>query len=364
MRTSFVIFFAITLSFYLYADVKDSLYNAKSYCVLDQNNNIVKAKNELEHLPPASTLKLVTAMVVIDNLPLDNKIIASKNAQGIESVHISIKAGETFVCEDLLKALLIQSANDAAIVLAESTAGTIQKFCEMMNEKAKKLGCKDSNFLNPHGLPIKKQYSCAYDLALIAKAASEYPKIIEYLSYEKAKIVSTQGRSIDLKNGNKLLKMSSVLVLGKTGYTYSSQNTFAGFCSKEQGKFSVGIMGSPERSILWTQIMSLLELKEKIEISNAEIMPRTIKNAQILLQILGYYKGQADGIIGPQTKMAVQKFQQEKGLEVDGIVGTKTWQALIEAVKNSSKETKKNSLEKEATNPKSETKEPINKNFQ
>ena len=203
---------------------------AGKYCVLDgATKKIVKEKDSLKSHPPASTVKLLTAMVVIDKVAkLDQNFFVSSKAENIAPIKINLMYGEEMSCKDLLTALLVKSANDVAIVLAEGVSKSEKDFALLINEKANKIGCKNSFFTNPHGLPSTKQTSCAYDMALIALEASKYPLIKEILAIKKVEIKTSKGRIITLQNSNVLLNKTNP-IYGKTGWTNKARNNFAGF---------------------------------------------------------------------------------------------------------------------------------------
>ena len=220
-----------------------------SYCVIDaKTRKIVKEKDALHPRPPASTLKLLTAMVVLDNAKLDQLFTASSRAESSPPTKIDVKAGEQMSCRDLLVCLLVKSANDAAVVLAEGVAQSESKFAELMNKKAALLGCKKSDFVNASGLPADGQQSCAYDLALIASESLKYPVIKEMLTIKQATLQTSQGRKITIKSHNKMLWRKKNLIYGKTGWTIKSANTFAGFTEISENVLCLSVLGEIGRA--------------------------------------------------------------------------------------------------------------------
>ena len=162
-------------------NINDITTNSSSCLLMDaKTGKIIYAKNAYEKMYPASTTKLMTAILTLENCKLTDTAIVSHNA--IYSIpvgysHASLKEDEELTIEQLLNVLLIPSANDAAIVLAEHISGSVEKFSKLMNEKAKSLGCLNTNFVNPNGIQDKNHYSTAYDLALIGKYALKFPDI-------------------------------------------------------------------------------------------------------------------------------------------------------------------------------------------
>src|ERR1700733_6323888 len=121
---------------------------------------------------PASTTKVLTALLVLENLPLDKYVTVSEHATQVPQTKLGLRAGESYRVRDLLYGLILKSANDAAVVLGEAVGGTEGKFVEMMNARAKQLGAVHSHFANPHGLPSPgTQYTTASDMAMILNQA-------------------------------------------------------------------------------------------------------------------------------------------------------------------------------------------------
>ena len=146
---------------------------------------------------PASTTKVMTALLVLEKLSLNKTITASKRASLAQPSKIYVKPGEKFKVRDLLYAILLKSANDASIVLAEAVAGSEWKFVQMMNKRAKQLGCKHTRFANSNGLPTKeKQYTTAYDMYLIFRAALKHPLFKATIKQKYKTIKSLSGRTI------------------------------------------------------------------------------------------------------------------------------------------------------------------------
>ena len=170
---------------------------------------------------PASTTKVLTALVVLNELPLDKVVTVPKKAEGVEGSSIYLRAGQKITVEDLLFGLMLRSGNDAATALAIETSGSVEKFAELMNETAKELGANNSNFVNPHGLHDDEHYTTAYDLALITAAAYENSDFVRIASSKKAKI-TIDGEAHYIGNKNKMLTLYEGANGVKTGYTKNS----------------------------------------------------------------------------------------------------------------------------------------------
>lgn len=192
---------------------------------------VIYSKNPHQKLPPASTAKIMTTLVVVKNSHPNKRVIVSKRASQAEPSKVHIREGEVYITDDLLKALLLNSGNDASIALAESVAGTEEDFSRMMNALARSIGAKNTNFKNASGLPAKNQYSTAYDMALIVRKAMENRYIADIMRLRETEIKEIKsGRIIKLRNHNKSLwKDTPYSIFGKTGYTVNAQHCFAGY---------------------------------------------------------------------------------------------------------------------------------------
>ncbi|MBO4554239.1 MAG: D-alanyl-D-alanine carboxypeptidase [Clostridia bacterium] len=185
------------------------------------SRRILWGENENARLYPASTTKVLTALCVLDNLPLDRVVEVPKCAEGVEGSSIYLKEGQKITVEDLLFGLMLRSGNDAAVTLAVETSGSVEDFAVLMNEKAKECGAVNSNFVNPHGLQDKNHYTTAYDLALITAKAYENADFVRIVS-SKLKKITIDDNSVVIANKNKMLKLFDGSNGVKTGFTKSS----------------------------------------------------------------------------------------------------------------------------------------------
>lgn len=211
--------------------------------VLDSDgSSILYSKNINKKIFPASTTKILTAILAIENLNLDSNITVSNTAinnvpEGSSIMYL--KPGEIVTVRQLLYGLLLPSGSDAANVLAEAVSGNIMNFVELMNKKLKEIGCENSHFMNPHGFHDKNHYSTAYDMALIMKYASKneiFRNICETKSYTIEKTNKTSISRI-LENTDFLLSYKLNYTLGgKTGYTEEAGNVFICYSSSNEKK--------------------------------------------------------------------------------------------------------------------------------
>jgi len=211
-----------------------------------------------ERVIPASTTKVMTALVVLENLSLDSWVSVSHNATLPQPSKIHVRQGEKYKVRDLLYAVLLSSANDASVVLAEAAAGSHWEFVTMMNNKAKKIGAKHTRFANAHGLPTKKndQYTTAYDMYLIFREALKYPFFREAIKHRYKTIHSKDGRQVGLKSHNKILfKGWRKNVYGKTGYTHSAGACFVGTIDKGKETLIIAVFKCKNR---WDDIKHII----------------------------------------------------------------------------------------------------------
>lgn len=244
---------------------------AKAAVVMDASTGrVLYAKNPNLKLLPASTTKLMTAMVTLDKLSLDDRVVISGNAARISPVRAHFRAGERVSIDALLHAALIKSANDAAYALAEAAAGTEENFVELMNQKAIALGLSDTRFVNSTGLPGEGQYISAHDLANMLKHALRYPAIKEIISTRLTRVTTEEGREIFLRNGNKLLWDDDSVLGGKTGYTREAKHCFVCASGQKDGTVIVALLGERRRGMLWKESEYLIGKGFEIMAGNYE----------------------------------------------------------------------------------------------
>lgn len=207
---------------------------------------------------PASTTKVMTALLVMEKLPLDKYITVGKSATYAEPTKLYLKPGEKYKVRDLLHAIIIKSANDASIVLAEAVAGSETKFVQMMNRRAKQIGAKHTKFANSNGLPSKKrdQYTTAYDMYLIFRKALRHRFFRDVIKMKYKTIYSKAGRKISLKSHNKILfKDWNRKIYGKTGYTHAAGACFVGTLQKGDSTLIIAVFKCPKR---WDDIKHIV----------------------------------------------------------------------------------------------------------
>lgn len=219
---------------------------------------ILFSKNANRRLPPASTTKLMTAILAMENADLSTVVKVSKRASRSASLRAGFKEGEQVTVEALLYAALMQSANDAAVALAEAVAGSEKQFVALMNQKALSIGAKNTRFINSHGLPGRGQYTTAFDLSTILTYAMKFPKLREIIGTPLSEITTEGGKIFRLRNTDKLLWSDEKVIGGKTGYTRVAGHCFVGAAQCDTKTIVVAILGSPSRRVLWADTERLI----------------------------------------------------------------------------------------------------------
>jgi D-alanyl-D-alanine carboxypeptidase (penicillin-binding protein 5/6) len=222
---------------------------ARAAVLMDaETGQVLYAKNAHKPLPPASLTKIMTAIVVLERCDLDAVVKASKRAVNTQASSMHLRVGEEVKVRDLLYALMLRSANDAAVALAEHAAGSVEAFAQLMNEKAKSLGAKHTHFVNPHGLHDPRHVSTAYDLACITRYAMQnetFRAIVKTPYY----IVERSLNQDDLwmVNKAKFLQEYPYAEGVKTGYTNQAGYCFAGSAFRDGWRLITVVLNSPQR---------------------------------------------------------------------------------------------------------------------
>lgn len=294
------------------------------------NNRVVYSKTPHLRRAPASTTKLLTAIVAVEHMDLNAVVTIPKYVEKIPASKIHLRRGERFRVRELVRALLINSANDAAEALAYAGGGgNRSKFIGWMNQKAKSLGCKQSHWINPSGLPGSGQYSTAFDMARIMAEVQRYPFLVQTLQTRTLIIKSFSGRRVFLRNHNRMLGSK---VIGKTGWTRLARHCFVGEFFVSNRKIFVAMLGS---HALWRDLKTLVHSqggsawaapKHSVKQKSRPAKRNTV--IQSALKRAGFYKGPINGKIGPMTTKSIKRFQKAKGIRQTGSVGPQTWNAL------------------------------------
>lgn len=249
---------------------------AQSAVLMDaKTGRVLYGKNETFSRPMASTTKIMTCIIALEYGNLSDTVTASQNAAAQPKVHLGVYKGETFRLEDLLYSLMLESHNDAAVIIAEHVGGSVEGFAALMNQKARDLGCTDTYFITPNGLDASKEdggqtrehSTTAADLARIMNyCIGTSPKKEDFL-----KITGTQSyfftdlegkRSYSCTNHNALLTMMNGVFSGKTGFTGGAGYSYVGALKDGDRLFTIALLGCgwpPHKTYKWSDARKLFE---------------------------------------------------------------------------------------------------------
>ena len=214
---------------------------AESAIVVDLGSGrVLYAKNADIVRPVASTQKIVTALCVIEGGEIDKQVTIAASDSQCEPTKLGIKAGETYTRRELLKVLMVKSANDVARCLARDVGGSQENFAALMNARAAQLGMQKSHFVNPHGLPDPQQFSTARDMAIAARQAYRSPLLRSYFATEEMTFQFNSGKTIELENTNRILKTVPYCNGMKTGTTNAAGRCLV--CTGELGNRAAAVV--------------------------------------------------------------------------------------------------------------------------
>ena len=227
------------------------IYSESAILMEKNTGKVLYAKDVYSRKYPASTTKILTAIIAIENCDLNQKMTASQNAVQLPDNHsytkANIQAGESFTLDELLGVLMLQSANEAANVIAENIAGSTEKFAEMMNEKAKEVGCIDTHFVNANGIHDENHYTTSYDMAAIASYCMRNESFRKYANMMECRLPNTDlwGEEQIAESGERhFYNTNKLLIPGdkyyypyctgiKTGYTTPAKNCLIASSNKD-----------------------------------------------------------------------------------------------------------------------------------
>ena len=237
---------------------QEPMITAECAILFDANTGkVIYKKNENERRPVASTQKLLTALIIAESGELSAPVIIDRSDMLAAPTKLYLKTGDTYTRQELLTALLIKSPNDAARALARDNAGSIDDFATKMNERMARLGGDSSHFVNPNGLPAEDQYSTARDMARVARAVYFNPLLRDIIRTRRCMFHYASGKTISLRNTNRVLRTYSFCNGMKTGYTDA-----AGHCLISSGSWSgkdvIAVVLGSNKARVWQESASLL----------------------------------------------------------------------------------------------------------
>lgn len=243
----------------------DPTPNAGSSILMEvSTKNILYEKNKDSQVAVASLTKMMAQILILEaiesgNLTWNEQVKASSNAAGYGGTQIYLQPGEMMSVRDLMKGITMASANDATVVLAERIAGSEEAFVKMMNEKAKKLGLKNTNFMNPTGLDEDNHYSSAYDMALIAIELLKHDEILEFSSVYEDYLRTDTPNKFWLVNTNKLVRFYDGADGLKTGFTDNAGYTMAVTAKRNDMRLIAIVLGEAVSKVRNQETTSLLD---------------------------------------------------------------------------------------------------------
>ncbi|NFE58840.1 D-alanyl-D-alanine carboxypeptidase [Clostridium botulinum] len=250
--------------------------NARCAIALDrESKEVLFEQNAYEIVPMASTTKILTAIIAIEQGDLNKKVVISKNAASIRGSKVGYKAGEEVGLKELAFGLMFKSGNDAAIAIAETLGGSVEGFAQIMNHYATGIGIIDSHFESPHGLDSNSHYSSAYDLALLTSKGMEFDlfrEIVGSKQISKEKYKFTR----DYNNINKILWLIPEANGVKTGYTGGAGKCLVSSVNHQGKDIIIVVLNCPDR---WAQTQKIYNhILETVAFENHNIKELVYKN--------------------------------------------------------------------------------------
>lgn len=237
--------------------------NSRSAVVIDRNSNtILYGKDENTKRKMASTTKIMTCLIAIENCNLTDIVEISKKSAGTGGSRLGLKAGDKISINDLLFGLMLCSGNDAAVAIAEYISGSVQNFSELMNTRAKELGLENTNFETPHGLDSDDHYTTAYELALLTNFALKNETFLKIVS-TKSCTISINGNQKQISNTNELLGNLNGVYGVKTGFTNGANRCLVTACKRENLDIICVVLGADTKNFRTKDSIKLIEYSFK-----------------------------------------------------------------------------------------------------
>ena len=295
------IFLILFIPIRVYGEELNLAENAKSAILIEASTGeILYQKNANERLAPASMTKIMSLILIMENIENGNLkwndiVVVSKNASSMGGSQIFLETNEMMTVEDLVKGICIASGNDATVALAEKIAGTEKAFVKLMNDKAKSLGLRNTNFMNSTGLDAEGHYSSAYDMSIMARELVRHEKILEFSSIYEDYLRKNTAKKFWLVNTNKLVKFYSYIDGLKTGYTGNAGYCLTATGMKNDMRLISVVMGEENTDNRTTDTLAMLDYgfnmysinkvvnKDK-SLGNVRVNLGDIENVDIMLE--------------------------------------------------------------------------------
>lgn len=245
-------------------DSKNLQLYARSAALMDASSGrILYEKDGNKKLPMASTTKIMTCIIVLENSKGNEVVTVSSNAAKQPDVQLNANTGDQYYVKDLLYALMLESYNDVAVALAEHVGGSVEGFAALMNEKARQLGCKQTSFVTPNGLDASEHYTTAQDLCKIAAYAiqnSSFLEITNTMNYSFKEL--TTNKTFQVNNKDRFLSLYQGAFGVKTGFTGNAGYCFVGAANRDDTILISAVLGSgwpPNKNYKWSDTTSLMD---------------------------------------------------------------------------------------------------------
>ncbi len=297
--------------------------NSSSAILIERDTGAVLfEKDSDKKLPPASMTKIMTMILIMEaiesgKINLDQKVRASEYAASMGGSQIFLEAGEEMTVDDMLKGIAVASGNDASVAMAEAIAGSEEEFVNMMNEKAKSMGLKNTHFVNPTGLPAENHYSTANDMALMAKELLKYERITKYTGLYEDYLRKDSDKKFWLVNTNKLVKFYPGVDGLKTGFTSEAKYCLTATAKRDDMRVVAVVMGAPSPKVRNAEITKLFDyafsqyktqklfdrhhVVNKVEVNKGNQPSMSVVTSERISVLLK--KGQENGDIATSIKM-------------------------------------------------------------
>lgn len=221
---------------------------AEAVIVMDAHDGrIICERNGWERRPPASLTKVMTAVLALELADMDDVFVVSDLAAETGESHIGLRSGEQIKMQDVLYGAMLRSGNDACVVIAENIADSEAHFAQMMNLKARLLGCRDTNFVNSNGLPHEEHYSSCYDLAVMTRYALQNEQFRRIVAAEQYTMRWLNGREKTIRNTNRLLVLYDGAIGVKTGTTNAAGQCLIAAAERDSECYITVVLKSKDR---------------------------------------------------------------------------------------------------------------------
>lgn len=290
-------------------ELKENELLSKACCIIDgSNGRVLYSKNGNSPMANASTTKILTCILALENCKLDDMVKISKEASDEPEVKLGLKVDEEYKLEDLLYAMMLESYNDCAYAIAEHAGGNVMNFSKMMNDKAKSIGCKDTYFITPNGLDAEDaktfHHTTAEDLGIIMKYCTwESPMAESFLKITGATSYTFSGKngSYTVNNHNRMLGKNGYLS-GKTGYTSKAGYCYIASWENTGKKLVVALLGCGwpnNKNYKWQDTKRLIEYAD----TKYSLLPVAKENVHLSTEIMDTHFGK-NTMLEMETKLS------------------------------------------------------------